>query len=188
MNKKDGKVGMIVLISIIAIVIVIAIWFVSVNNSLVKAEETIKQNMAEVENQLKNRAELVPNLVNSVKGLTSQEQNIVDSITSARSKMINGDTQDRLNANAELTRNINLIVENYPEIKSDTAFVSLMDELAELQNKITYANKKYNDGVAEYNKSIKTFPNNIVAGMFNHTESKYLEVSDTDKQVPEVKF
>ncbi|MEG1989972.1 MAG: LemA family protein [Clostridia bacterium] len=188
MNNKNGKVGMIILICVIAVIVIVFIWGLSINNSLIGAKETIRQNQAEIDNQLKRRADLIPNLVNSVKGVASQEQKIVDSVTSARANMVKGDTQDRLNANADLTKNVNLIVENYPEIKSDKAFVSLMDELSETENKIAYANKKYNDEVASYNKKNKTFPNSMIAGMFNHEESKYLEVTETQKELPEVKF
>lgn len=186
--NKTGKTWLIVVGVIVLIVVILGIWLVSSNNTLVKLEENLKQNQAEIDNQLKRRADLIPNLVNSVKGITKQEQAIVDSITSAREAMINGSTQDKLNANADLTKNINLIVENYPEIKSDTAFVSLMDELSGTENRVAVARKKYNDEVATYNKKIKTFPSSIVASMFNHDEAKYLEVSEADKNVPNVEF
>lgn len=176
------------LIIIIAIVIILVMWGVLANNSLIKLEESIKQEQAEIENQLKRRSDLIPNLVNTVKGLTTQEQKIVESITSARANMIQGDTQSKLNANEELTKNINILVENYPEIKSDSAFTGLMDELAGTENRIAIARKNYNDRVADFNKTIKTFPSVIIANMFDHTEKQYLEVTQEDQEFPNVNF
>lgn len=182
------KTGFIILGVVVAIILLLVVWGVSVNNALVGMEENIYKNQAEIDNQLKRRADLVPNLVNSVKGIAGQEQKIVDSITSSREKMLNGNTQEKLSANAELTSNINLLVENYPEIKSDQAFTSLMDELAGTENRIAVARKNYNDQVAAYNKKIKTFPSSIIASMTGHEKANYLEVSEADKKNVEVKF
>lgn len=182
------RTGLIVIGVIVAIILIIGFWGVSVNNSLVRMEESIAQNQAEIDNQLKRRADLIPNLVNTVKGIAGQEQKIVDSITSSREKMLNGNTQEKLNANADLTSNINLLVENYPEIKSDAAFTSLMDELAGTENRIAVARKNYNEQVAEYNKKIKTFPTTLIAGMTGHEKASYLEVSEADKQNVDVNF
>lgn len=182
------KKSTIVILVIIAVVVLIGIWAVSTNNTLVQLEVSIEQKEAEINNQLKRRADLIPNLVNTVKGLTKQEQDIVNSITASREKMNNGSTQEKLDANAELSRNITLLVENYPEIKSDTAFTSLMDELSGTENRIVVARKNYNDEVATYNKKIKVFPSSIIASIFGHDKVEYLQVSEEDKQNPEVNF
>lgn len=182
------KKSTIVILVIIAVIVLIGIWAVSTNNTLVQLEVSIEQKEAEINNQLKRRADLIPNLVNTVKGLTKQEQDIVNSITASREKMNSGSTQEKLDANTELSRNITLLVENYPEIKSDTAFTSLMDELSGTENRIVVARKNYNDEVAVYNKKIKVFPSSIIAGMFGHNEVEYLQVSEEDKQNPEVNF
>ncbi|MEG2348346.1 MAG: LemA family protein [Clostridia bacterium] len=182
------KTWLIVIGVIAAIILIAGIWLVSVNNSLIVATESISQNQAEIENQLKRRADLIPNLVNTVKGITKQELDVVNSITSSREKMLTGSTQDKLNANSQVTRGISLLVENYPEIKSNTNFTSLQDELAGTENRIAVARKKYNDEVASFNKKRKVFPTSVVASMFGHEEVKYLEVSETDKQNPKVEF
>lgn len=182
------KTWLVVLIVVIAIIAVIGIWFVSVNNSLVVAKEDIAGKQAEIDNQLKRRADLIPNLVNTVKGITKQELDVVNSITEARTKMLNGTTQEKLEANATLTNGINLIVENYPEIKSNENFVALQDELAGTENRIAVARKNYNEEVASFNKKIKVFPTSIVASMFGHESATYLEVSETDKETPNVQF
>lgn len=182
------KTWLIVVGVIIAIVAVIGIWFVSVNNSLVVAEEDIANSQAEIDNQLKRRADLIPNLVNTVKGITKQELDVVNSITAARSKMLNGTTQEKLNANATLTSGINMLVENYPEIKSNENFISLQDELAGTENRIAVARKNYNEEVSSFNKKIKVFPTSIVASIFGHESATYLEVNEEEKETPKVEF
>ena len=182
--KKSTKIILVV----VAVIALVAIWAISTNNSLVKLEVSIEQKQAEIDNQLKRRADLIPNLVNTVKGLTKQELDIVNSITASREKMNSGSTQDKLDANTELSRNITLLVENYPEIKSDATFTSLMDELSGTENRIAVARKNYNDEVAVYNKKIAVFSSSIIANMFGHEKVEYLEVSDEDKENPEVNF
>lgn len=176
------------IIIIIAIILVIAFGWVSIYNRLASSLEFINQKQSEIDNQLKRRADLIPNLVNAVKGLTKQEQSVVDSVTSARTKMTTGTTQSRLNASSELSTAINVMVENYPVLKSDTAFVSLMDELAGTENRITVARKAFNDGVGKYNASIKTYPTKIIAGVSGFNATEYLEVEEQDKTTPTVEF
>lgn len=176
------------LIIFIVILIVLAVGWTSIYNNLVTRNETIAQKQSEIDNQLKRRADLIPNLISTVKGLTAQEQKLVDSVTAARAKMTTGTTQEKLNANSELTSSLNILVENYPALKSDTAFVSLMDELSGTENRIAVAKKSYNDEVGAFNASIKRLPTNIVASMSGFSAKSYLEVSDTDKKVPNVQF
>lgn len=173
---------------ILIVLIIVGLWWVGVYNKLVSSTEMINQKQAEIDNQLKRRADLIPNLVNAVKGLTKQEQALVDSVTAARAKMTSGTTQSRLNANTDLTSSLNIIVENYPVLKSDTAFVSLMDELAGSENRIVVARKSYNDEVGSYNAYIKRYPTKIVASISNFTAKSYLEVSIKDKETPVVTF
>lgn len=182
------KKSTIIILVVVAVIALVVIWAISTNNSLVKLEVSIEQKQAEIDNQLKRRADLIPNLVNTVKGLTKQELDIVNSITASREKMSSGSTQDKLDANTELSRNITLLVENYPEIKSDATFTSLMDELSGTENRIAVARKNYNDEVAVYNKKIAVFPSSIIANMFGHEKIEYLEVSAEDKENPEVNF
>lgn len=186
-RKKISPVLITVIVLVVAIVIAL-FWGISLNNSIVKLEESVNQNKAEIDNQLKRRADLIPNLVNTVKGISSQEQKIVDSITESREKMVNGSTQDKLNANSDFTKSLNIILENYPEIKSDKSYIALQDELAGTENRIAVARKSYNDGIKEFNTTIKTFPNSLIAGMFGHSAMPYLEISSNDAENPEVKF
>ncbi len=177
-----------VLAILIIVIVVIGLTWTSMYNGLVIKNENIDNKKSEIDNQLKRRADLIPNLVSSVKGLTSQELALVDSVTDARVKMSSGTTQEKLEANSRLTTSINVLVENYPVLKSDTAFIGLMDELAGSENRIANARKSYNDEVAVYNKSIKTFPTNIVASMSGFSSIAYLEVAEEDKEIPNVEF
>lgn len=176
------------LIILIVVVVFIGLLFGGTYNSLVAKEESINSKEAEINNQLERRADLIPNLISTVKGLTSQEQSLVDSVTEARTKMTTGTTQDKLDASDELTRSLNVIVENYPEVKSDSAFTSLMDELAGTENRIAVARKGYNDEVASFNTSVKTFPSSIIASMFGFSSKEYLEVAEEKLEVPDVDF
>ena len=181
--------GFILALIIIGIIVfLLALFVIGVYNALVKLRNIVKDQWAQIDVLLKRRADLIPNLVSTVKGLTAQEQKLVDSVTSARAKMATGTTQDKLNANTELTKSLNILVENYPVLKSDTAFVSLMDEIAGSENRVAVARKAYNDEVGLFNAKIRTFPTKIIASMSGFTAKSYLEVSTEDKNVPEVKF
>lgn len=182
------KKGMIVLIVVIVVLVMLAMGWTSIYNNLVATNERINVKQSEIDNQLKRRADLIPNLVSTVKGLTAQELALVDSVTSARAKMLTGSTQDKLNANTELTRSINVLVENYPTLKSDTAFTGLMDELAGTENRVAVARKAYNDEIGTFNTTIKTFPTSIVASVSGFTSKTYLEVTEADTALPDVKF
>lgn len=182
------KKGLMVLLVALAVVIILALGWTSIYNNLVATNERISVKQSEIDNQLKRRADLIPNLVSTVKGLTSQELALVDSVTEARAKMATGTTQEKLNASDSLTTSINVLVENYPVLKSDAAFTGLMDELAGSENRVAVARKAYNDEIGTFNTSIKTFPTSIVASMSGFSTKTYLEVPAADKEVPNVEF
>jgi LemA protein len=161
-------------------------------NSLVRAEETVDQSWAQVENVLQRRADLIPNLVETVKGFAAHEQQVFGDIAEARSKLLGatGPTQ-AAQANAQMESALGrllAIAENYPDLKSNQNFIRLQDELAGTENRIAVERKRYNDAVAEFNKTIKTFPNNIVAGMLGFDAHAYFEVEEQAKEVPKVEF
>jgi len=179
------KKGIIILV--VAVAILIFGWL-SIYNNLVAKSEKINQNQAEIDNQLKRRADLIPNLISTVKGLSSQELKLVQTVTEARAKMSSGTTQEKLAANDTLSKSILVLVENYPVLKSDTAYTGLMDELAGSENRIANANKVYNDEVGSFNTKIKTFPSSIVASVSGFTAKPYLEITETQKELPNVQF
>lgn len=177
---------------IVAIIVVIGISLGSGYNKMVKENENVESAAAQIDVQLKRRTDLIPNLVNTVKGYMTHEQKVIDSITTARENLVNASTvEDKASASEELTKALNnlyVIVENYPDLKSNTNFINLQDELAGTENRIAVARKDYNDAVKDYNNLVKTFPNNLTASLFNFKEKSYFEVNNSDKEVPNVSF
>jgi LemA protein len=161
-------------------------------NSLVNAEEEVAGSWAQVENVLKRRADLIPNLVETVKGFATQEKEIFTAVADARSRLLGAKgPAEAAEANAGLTSALGRLLaisENYPQLKSNENFLRLQDELAGTENRIAVERKRYNDAVKEYNKSIRRFPGSLFAGMFGFGAKEYFEVQEADKQVPQVKF
>lgn len=183
-------------VKVIAVLLGIFLIFVmmlgGVYNSIMSKDETVSQKLSDISVQLERRADLIPNLVNTVKGYVTHEENVINSITRARENLTKASTvEDMAKANDELTSAINglyVVVENYPDLKANTNFINLQDELAGTENRIAVARKDYNDAVSDYNKTIKSFPKNIVARMFNFTDKTYFESKSTANEVPNVSF
>lgn len=186
------KKSNIVLICIIVIVAIIIGIGVSGYNGMVTKSENVNSSLSNLDVMLQRRADLIPNLVSTVKGYTAHENEIIDKITDARTKLLNANSiEEKSNANNELTSSLDalmIVVENYPDLKSSTNFTQLSDELAGTENRIAVARRDYNNSVKELNMSIKRFPNNILAGMFNFTEATYFEADESSAEVPSVSF
>ena len=185
---KNSKIGLI----IIAVIAVIAIILIGGYNSIISASEEVENKFSTIDTQLQRRADLIPNLVNTVKGYTKQEQDIINSITDARAKMV-GTTSvsEKAEANDELTSALSklmVVVENYPDLKSSQNFIQLSDELSGTENRIATARKDYNDAVKEYNLKIKKFPAGIIANMFGFEQKEYFQATQESKEVPNVQF
>ena len=186
------KKGLIIGGVILGVVILIVMMFSSTYNSLVVKEEEVDGKLANISVQLERRINLIPNLVNTVKGYVSHEQDIINSVTIARQNLINADDiEDKAEANQELTTALNnlfVIVENYPDLKANTNFINLQDELAGTENRIAVARNDYNEAVKDYNKTVKSFPKNILAEIFDFEEKEYFEAKEISNEVPEVSF
>lgn len=179
---------------IIALVVIIALGAVLVGpyNSLVDLDENAEAAWAQVENQLKRRADLIPNLIEVVKGFAAQEKEILDNIAEARTRYSGADTPEEY-AEAEETFNnavsgLNIVVENYPELKSNQVFQDLQAELSSTENKISTERMRYNEVIEVYNSKIRRFPSNLTASLFGFDKKQYFEISDEDAEVPEVEF
>lgn len=161
-------------------------------NGLISKKENVDSKYADISVQLERRADLIPNLVSTVKGYVKHEEKVIDSVTTARENLMNAkNVQEKANANDELTNAINnllVVVENYPDLKANTNFINLQDELSGTENRIAVARKDYNDAVKSYNSEIKKFPKNIVAGLFNFETANYFEAKATSNEVPNVSF
>ena len=182
----------VILAVIVLVAVVVGGTFVSKWNQLVTMDTDIKAKWAQVDNQLQRRADLIPNLVETVKGFAAQEKTIMESIANARAKMAGaGSVQDRIAASNELSSALSrllVVVENYPQLKSDATFARLMDELAGTENRLSVERKRYNDSVQVYNVAIRTFPDYLIASILGFKEQPFFEVPAAARQAPQVKF
>jgi LemA protein len=186
------KAVLIVLGAVVVLGLVIGGVFVSKYNALVAMDTDIKAKWAQVDNQLQRRADLIPNLVETVKGFAAQEKSILESIANARAKMAGaGNVPDRIAASNDLSSalaRLLVVVENYPQLKSDRTFIRLMDELAGTENRLSVERKRYNDSVQVYNVAVRQFPGNLTAGILGFREHPFFEVPAAARQTPQVKF
>lgn len=186
------KKGWIVAIVIVVILIVIIAGLGGSYNKMVSMQEEVDSKWANIDTQLQRRMDLIPNLVNTVKGFASHEQEIINSVTDARSKLSGANSvEEKANANNELSGALSrllVVVENYPDLKANQNFQALSDELAGTENRIAVARKDYNDVVKEYNQKIKKFPSNMIAGMFGFETKQYFEAKEGADNAPVVEF
>jgi LemA protein len=161
-------------------------------NRFVSQEETIKTAWAQVENQLQRRNDLIPNLVNTVKGFAAQEQAVLGAIADSRAKLAGATTPEQkiaaANEQSSALARLLVVVENYPELKSNEVFRGLMDELAGTENRIAVERMRYNEAVQAYNTSRRQFPANITAKVFGFAEYKPFEAPPEAKVAPKVEF
>jgi len=187
-----GK-ALIVIIILALIAVIFFGQYVSVRNTLVQKNESVKAAWSQVDIVLQRRADLIPNLVDTVKGYARQEQTVFGDIAAARSALLSAKTpQDKIAANGQLDGAIGrllVIVENYPQLKSNENFLRLQDELAGTENRIAVERKRYNDTLQDYNTYIQQFPHNIFSGWagFKPNEA-YFTASEASRQVPKVDF
>jgi LemA protein len=182
---------------IIVIVLLFALifggWYVSSRNQMVTLNEAIKSNWAQVDVVLQRRSDLIPNLVETVKGFAAQEQTVFDDIAKARAALGGARTpQDKIAANNQLDGALSrllVVVENYPQLKSNEQFLRLQDELAGTENRIAVERKRYNDSIQAYNTYIGKFPNNIFAGWAGFQRNNaYFEAPAASREAPKVQF
>lgn len=184
------------IIIVVAVIAVLAIalysMFAGNYNRFVQMDVGIKAAWSQVENQLQRRYDLIPNLVETVKGYAKQEKDVLVEVTNARSKVGGaGTVPDKIAANNELSGALSrlmVVVERYPDLKSNQNFLKLQDELAGTENRIAVERMRYNDAVKIYNQAIRTFPANLVAGMFGFKEAAFFEAPKDAKATPQVKF
>lgn len=193
MQEKTFFTGKnIAIIAVIAIVLILIVSFVSSYNSLVIKREETEEKLSVIDVQLKRRADLIPNLVSTVKGYAKHETEAIDAVTKARTKYGSATTtKEMAAADGELSSAISrllVIAENYPDLKADANFRQLSDELSGTENRIAVARKDYNEAAKEYNTRLVRFPSNLIAGMFGFEKSAYFEASEADKTVPKVEF
>lgn len=187
------KSGVVVLVVVVVLALVFGGLYVSRRNQMVALNETVKSDWAQVDVVLQRRADLIPNLVETVKGYAAQEQTVFDDIAKARAALLGAQTPEgRIAANGQLDGALGRLLalaENYPQLKSNENFLRLQDELAGTENRISVERKRYDDAIQAYNTYIGLFPSNIVAGLsgFRRNDA-YFAASEASRQVPKVQF
>jgi LemA protein len=178
-----------------AIVLVIFIFIgklFSIYNTIIGLDEQVSSSWAQVENQLQRRNDLIPNLVNTVKGYAKHEREIFTKIAEARAKLAGAKTiPEKIKAAGELggfLSRLLMIVERYPDLKANQTFAKMMDELAGTENRIAVERRRYNESVKRYNRYIRRFPGRLIAGVCNFEKAVYFEAEAGAEKVPEVKF
>jgi len=187
------KTGTIVLVVVAIIALLVGGAYVSSRNQMVTKNETVKSAWAQVDVVLQRRADLIPNLVETVKGFAAQEQTVFHDIASARAALLGAQTpSDKIAANGQLDGAIGrllLIVENYPQLKSNENFLRLQDELAGTENRIAVERKRYNDALQDYNTYVGLFPNNIFARWAGFQRNNaYFAAPESSREAPKVQF
>lgn len=181
------------LIALIIIIILLILFFISTQNKLVKFRNEVKSAESNMGVFMKRRADLIPNLVNSVKGYAKHEETILTKVTELRSAVSNetASFEERVKANDELSKTINqiqVVSERYPDLKANEQFRYLNEELSNAENKIAFSRTGYNAVVTDYNNLVESFPSSVIANMTGFRTAEYLQITEADKEVPKVEF
>ena len=180
------------LIVVLAIVVVIVLWVISSYNTLVRLRNRVRDQWAQIDVQLKRRFDLIPNLVETVKGYTKHESETLENVVKARNTYLSASTPEaQMEANGELTQAISklfALAEAYPDLKANANFVKMQDDLKETEDKISYARQFYNDTVLKYNNKVEVIPTNIIAGMFGFKKETFFQAAEAERENVQVKF
>ena len=179
-------------IIVVGVAVIALAVFIGVYNSLVRLRNEVKNSWAQIDVQLKRRTDLIPNLIETVKGYMKHEKDVLESITKARADLMKSDSiKDKAKASNQLSdtlRTLFAVSENYPELKANQNFMMLQEEISGTENKIAYARQHYNDTVMFYNTKREVFPSNIVAGMFKFNQEDLFSAPESEKEPVKVKF
>lgn len=179
-------------IILIVILVLIVIWVVATYNNLVTLRNRVKDAWSQIDVQLKRRFDLIPNLVETVKGYTKHESETLENVIKARNSYMSATLpEDQMKADGELTKAVNKLFalsESYPDLKANTNFTDLQKELNETENKIAMSRQFYNDIVLQYNNKVEMVPSNIVASIFKFTKETFFAASEAEKENVKVKF
>ncbi|MBT1164788.1 LemA family protein [Bifidobacterium felsineum] len=191
------SIGAIIGIVIVVLIVGVIGWGISAYNGLVTLKNRVKNGWAQIDVQLKQRADLIPNLVETVKGYASHESQVFTQVTQARAGAVaaandpNATIAQRTAAENQLSHallNLQATAEAYPQLQANQNFMNLQGQLKELENKIAYARQFYNDVVLKFNTAIETVPTNIIAGLFHFEQAQYFQVDESAREAPQVKF
>ncbi|MBQ8299196.1 MAG: LemA family protein [Clostridia bacterium] len=176
----------------LVVVVVIAIWLIGTYNSLVQARNKVRNAFAQIDTQLQRRFDLIPNLVETVKGYASHEKELLENVTASRSGYMNAHTPgEKMAADNQLTSTLKTLFavsENYPELKANANFSKLQDDLKGTEDKVAFSRQFYNDTVTRFNDKLQVFPTNIIGSMFGFKEEELFKTDEAAKTAPKVQF
>ena len=179
-------------IVLIVVLVLLVFYVISTYNGLVVARNKVKDQFSQIDVQLKRRFDLIPNLVETVKGYAKHESETLEKVIAARNNYANAKTDaEKLEASKEMSRgvmNIMALAESYPDLKANTNFIDLQNQLKEVEDKISYARQFYNDSVLMYNNKIEMFPSNLVASIFGFKKETFFEADEKERENVKVKF
>ena len=183
---------MVALIIAIVLIVLVVFYVISTYNSLVSLRNNVKDQWSQIDVLLKRRADLIPNLVETVKGYAAHEKETLDEVISARNGVVNAkDAKEEMKSNNMLTEALGklmAVAEAYPDLKANTNFMSLQTDIRDTEDKISYSRQFYNDAVLAYKNKLEMFPSNIVAGIFSFKPEEFFEIEEAAKEVPKVQF
>ncbi len=181
-----------VIIIVVGVLALVVFYVIGVYNKLVNARNKVNNQFSQIDVQLKRRADLIPNLVETVKGYAKHEEGTLTAVIEARNKAVSaGSVNEKVEANNELTGALNklfALAEAYPELKANENFLALQGDLKETEDKITYARQFYNDSAMSFNNLVEMFPSNIVANLFKFKRFDFFKASEEEKETPKVSF
>ena len=185
-------IGIVIGVLILLLVVILISWFIKTFNKLVKSRNKVRNSFSQIDVQLKRRADLIPNLVETVKGYAKHEEGTLTAVIEARNKAVSANgVNNKIDAENELTGALSrlfALTESYPDLKANTNFMSLQNDLTDTEDKITYARQFYNDTAMNFNNLVEMFPSNIVAKMFGFKKYTFFAATEKEKEVPKVKF
>ena len=180
------------LIGIIVILIIVGIWIIVAYNGLIRSRMQTKEAWSQIDVQLKRRNDLIPNLLETVKGYADYEGKVLTQVTELRAQVAKAETPNEImQASDALSKQLSgifAVAENYPDLQANKSFIKLQEELANTENKISYSRQLFNTTTANYNMKLEVFPTNLIASMFGFKPSQFLETPEEEKDVPQVKF
>ena len=184
--------GTIILIVVIAVLVLLVLWYFKTYNSLITLRNRKDDQFSQIDVQLKRRSDLIPNLVETVKGYAKHESDTLESVIEARNSYVTANSvDDKVKASGEITNALNKLFalsEAYPELKANTNFISLQEDLKDIEDKIAMARQFYNDTVLTYNNKVETVPSNIVANIAGFKKGEFFSIDESEKEAPKVKF
>jgi len=176
---------------IVAIIVIVALYLIYTYNGLIRSKNRVQEAESDIDVQLKRRYELIPNLVETVKGYAKHEKELLEKVTEERSKLVTGTTDQKLDASNQLTETLKslfAVAENYPDLKANQNFLQLQNDLTDTQDKIMAAQRFYNGNVRDFNTKLQVFPTSLYAKMMGFSEFKFFEAGEAEKQNVNVKF